>query len=253
MKSKWVGVSLPDLRTSMKVQRWFFTIGPNSKRVANSLCCSDLHWREGWGREGSYFVALHTWTVVGWRRSAMAEKPKGREYKFLFVCLFVFWELMHICCGLQKSLCHYEESSSRTDLGWANYTPWRKRWETKVWTDCYNQRVWMFVCFVHVRYSTEQSYEDIPYPTSVRIDLSWFAEGLGSKNIDLLRKEHYFKKKMASTTIQESTGPQSRCTKHCFGLIANISLIYLIFSDSVKGREKQGPVYFLPWANHFQV
>lgn len=121
--------------------------------------------RDGGGRGPILLLCTPELLLVGsvplWLRNQREESTS-----FWFFWGF-FWELMHICCGLQKSLCQYEESSSRTDLGWANYTPWRKRWETKVWTDCYYQRVWMFVCFVHVRYLTEQSYEDIPYPTTV--------------------------------------------------------------------------------------
>lgn len=154
----------------MKVQWWFCTTAPNSncersstpKKLAFSLCCSDLH-----------FVAFCCFAHLNCCWLAVFRYGWGTKGKSVLFLIFLLLLLLRINVHLlwtPRSLCQYEESSgSRTYLGWAKYTPWRNCWETMESMDWLLLSKSVNVCvFVHVCYSTSIVKKTFLTPLSCR-------------------------------------------------------------------------------------
>lgn len=92
-------------------------------------------------RIGAYFVALHTWTVVG-----LEVKPKGREFDFFaYFFTFLFLRINAHLLWTSRSLC---QSKKRTVAELTIYPFEGSVERPKLWTGCYYRGVRMFVCFV---------------------------------------------------------------------------------------------------------
>lgn len=192
----------------------------------------------------SHFVTLQ-WKGAKFQRfahmnycwfSSVDEGPKEREFHFfIYFFKFLFWALLLDLLWTQKYLCKCGEGSGRTFIGWGDDTRWRSCWGTLDSMDwlLLSKRVNGVCVYVHVcqptsivkKSSTWFIFYLVPLndrPIYFTADQHMhglvFSQGLGlARNIRLLRKKH--KRKQVEHKIQDSTGPQSRDTRHCFGTV----------------------------------